>query len=235
MSNSHFTFKQFKINQDKCAMKVGTDGCLIGAWANVEKCENVLDIGCGSGLISIMMAQRSNAFVTGIEIDPDAAMQASENVASSPWSNRIKIICCDALHFSSDKKFDAIVSNPPFFSNSLRCSDKERTTARHNDTLTAAGVFAQAEKLLCKNGILSVIIPFDTLQSWCDEAIYKGFGIQRITTVRTLPHKPVKRTLVEFVNGYCASPQKNEMVIEDEPGKYSKETVDLLHEFYLKL
>ena len=100
-------------------MKVGTDGCLLGSWADVSQCKRILDIGTGSGLVAIMCAQRSSAAIIGDEIDSEAAAQAAENVAHSPWSNRIEIINCDALEYSSAEPFDAIVSNPPFFSSSL--------------------------------------------------------------------------------------------------------------------
>ena len=235
MSNTYFTFKHFRINQDRCAMKVGTDGCLLGAWADISNSKRILDVGCGSGLIAIMVAQRSNATVTGIEIDPDAAAQASENVSNSPWNDRVEIICCDASNYNSDEKFDAIISNPPFFSNSLRCPAKERTLARHNDTLSATNMFTLAKSLLADNGTLSVVIPCDTLQEWSDEALFKGFSIQRMTTVRTLPHKPAKRALVEFTKGTCHKPVNNEFTLEEKPGIYSMDTKKLLQEFYLKL
>lgn len=216
-------------------MKVGTDGCLLGAWADVSNCKRILDVGCGSGLIAIMAAQRSDAIVTGIEIDCEAAGQATENAHRSPWSDRIDIICCDASSYSPDEKFDAIISNPPFFGNSLRCPDKERTMARHNDTLSAADMFALAKSLLADNGALSVVIPCDALQEWCDEALFKGFSARRTTTVRTLPHKPAKRVLAEFAKGICHNPIRNEMVLEEAPGIYSEEAAALLRDFYLKL
>ena len=132
MANSYFRFKQFTIHQEKCAMKVGTDGCLLGAWVDLSQSQRILDVGCGSGLIAIMTAQRcTNVTITGIEIDNEAASQATENAESSPWAERIEIICEDFLKFTPEQQFDTIVSNPPYFSNSLKCPNDKRNKARH--------------------------------------------------------------------------------------------------------
>ena len=117
MSNSYFKFKQFTIEQNDCAMKVGTDGCLLGSWFDCGESKRILDIGCGTGLIAIMAAQRSNAAITGVEIDGKAAMQARINADNSPWGERIEIINSDLLEYNSDTQFDTIVSNPPYFAN----------------------------------------------------------------------------------------------------------------------
>ena len=230
-----FRFKQFTIRQDNCAMKVGTDGCLLGAWANLPKEGNILDIGCGSGLLSIMAAQRSNAKITGIEIDSGAAKQAFENVSESPWSNRIEIINCDIIDYNGEDIFDAIISNPPFFQNSLKCPDKARTAARHDDSLSCNELMQCAKRLLVPGGTLSIVIPRDLLNTWCDEALFKGLLPRRITDVRTLPHKQAKRSLVEFVKGVHSIPETSEMTLEEKPGIYSIEAKRLLRDFYLKI
>ena len=121
MSNNYFKFKQFTIRQENCAMKVGTDGCLLGGWFDCSRSKRILDAGCGSGLIAIMAAQRCNAEITGVEIDADAAAQAAENAAASPWGSRINILNADVLQFAPTAPFDSIVCNPPYFANSLRC------------------------------------------------------------------------------------------------------------------
>ncbi|MBR3883816.1 MAG: methyltransferase [Bacteroidaceae bacterium] len=235
MSNSQFTFKQFCIKQEHCAMKVGTDGCLLGAWADFSESKKVLDIGSGSGLIAIMAAQRCKANIIGIEIDSDATLQAKENAKLSPWSNRIDIINCDIKDYITEEKFDTIVSNPPFFSDSLKCSQKERNLARHDDSLACNELMECAARLLTEDGKFSVVIPNDLLQKWCDEALYKGLSATRITYVHTLPHKPAKRVLIEFSKKSCLKAKTNELILEDTPGKYSADTINLLRDFYLKL
>lgn len=230
-----FKFKQFTIEQDRCAMKVGTDGCLLGSWTDITHCRRILDIGTGSGLIAIMCAQRSNAFVTGLEIDNAAATQAAENAAHSPWSNRIAIVNCDALSYSCSEPFDAIVSNPPFFSSSLKCPDKARTFARHDDSLSCPSLLAKASELLCDSGTLSVVVPYDVLNTWCDEALFKGLSPRRITRVHTLPHKAAKRVLIEFVKEAHPLPTIEDFILESTPGCYSPEACDLLRDFYLKI
>lgn len=236
MSNTGFTFKQFRIEQERCAMKVGTDGCLLGAWADIEKKKRILDIGCGSGLISIMAAQRSNAEITGVEIDLEAAIQAKENVTRTKWKERITIINNDINDFMPSVTYDAIISNPPFFADSLKCPEKKRTQARHNDTLPCRDLLQCAKRMLAPRGSLSIIIPADSIYEWCDEAIYKGLFPKRITLVHTLPYKPAKRALIEFTDdATCLVPQKEELTIERTPGIYSDETRELLKDFYLKL
>lgn len=230
-----FQFKQFTIRQERCAMKVGTDGCLLGSWADVSQCSRILDIGTGSGLIAIMCAQRSDATIVGIEIDSEAAAQAAENVALSPWSNRIEIINCDALTYNCTELFDAIVSNPPFFSSSLKCPDKARTCARHDDTLSCPSLLGKASELLRPGGTLSVVLPHDVLDTWCDEALFKGLSARRITRVHTLPHKAAKRVLIEFVKGAHPLPAVDDFILESTPGCYSPEACELLRDFYLKI
>ena len=121
MSNPYFQFKQFKVCHDRCAMKVGTDGVLLGAWASLENAATVLDIGTGAGLIALMAAQRNPvARIAAVELDADAACQAAENVQASPWSSRVEVICADAKAYEPGMRFDAIVSNPPYFASSLK-------------------------------------------------------------------------------------------------------------------
>lgn len=230
-----FKFKQFTIEQEHCAMKVGTDGCLLGGWADVSQARRLLDIGTGTGLVAIMCAQRCDAQITALEIDSEAAFQAAENAARSPWSERLTIINCDALSYTADEPFDAIVSNPPFFSSSLKSPDKARTCARHDDTLSCPALLRKSAELLRHGGTLSVIIPFDALGQWCNEALFKGLSPRRITHVRTLPHKSAKRALIEFVKGAHPAPTIEIFTLESSPGCYSPQAVELLRDFYLKI
>lgn len=216
-------------------MKVGTDGVLIGAWANIAHCNNILDIGCGSGLISIMVAQRSNAHITGVEIDPDAAAQAAENVNNSLWNDRIEIVNSDIITYNSAKRFDAIVSNPPFFSNSLKCPTSQRSTARHDETLPCDKLMKFVADSLTDEGTFSVVIPCDNLQRWCDEALFKGLSTSRITEVKTVAHKQAKRVLVEFTKRVCSRATTETLVLKNESGEYSDDAKELLKEFYINI
>lgn len=160
MSNPYFQFKQFTVRHDKCAMKVGTDGVLLGAWAPVQNAKYILDVGAGSGLISLQLAQRNPwASITSIEIDPAAAAQAKENIQSSPWSDRMEVICSDFRDYHAENKFDLIVSNPPYFVDALKCPDNQRCMARHTSELNYELLFGHSTHLLSEQGIISVIIP----------------------------------------------------------------------------
>ena len=160
MSNPFFHFKQFTIRQDRCTMKVGTDGVLLGAWVDVAHSNWTLDVGAGTGLIAMMMAQRnSQARIDAIDIDGDACSQASENVANSLFKDRIRIIRQSFFDYSSEKKYDLIVSNPPFFKNALPCPDKRRNAARHNDSLPLKQLVEHAISLLSANGRIALILP----------------------------------------------------------------------------
>ena len=139
---SYFDFKQFRVYHDRCAMKVGTDGVLLGAWAPTNQATRILDIGAGSGLISLMLAQRSKATIVGVELDEAAALQARENVEQSRFASRIEIVNADILHYTSEAKFDLIVSNPPFFNDALECPAKKnsetiRTIKAERDRMVA--------------------------------------------------------------------------------------------------
>ena len=234
MPNNYFKFKQFTIVQDGCAMKVGTDGCLLGGWFDCSKSENILDIGCGSGLIAIMGAQRSNARITGIEIDNNAAIQAKENVKNSPWSERIEIINCDFLEYITGKRFDTIVCNPPYFVNSLKCNKSQRTLARHSDSLNCRDFFAKCAEISTLASTVSIIIPNDIAEEWLSVAKENGFHASRITYIKTTPKKAPKRVLIEFArNG--ANCIESTLIFENERGEYSEEVKDILRDFYLKI
>lgn len=237
MANSFFRFKQFTINQERCAMKVGTDGCLLGAWADLTQSHKILDVGCGSGLIAIMAAQRcADARITGIELDEDAASQARENAAASPWGERIEIIHQDFLKYTPDEKFDTILSNPPFFTKSLKCPDDKRAKARHDDSLASSDLLSHAYSLLIDGGRLSVVIPAEQSETWRTQAADTGLQLTKIAYIYTRPTAVPKRVLMEFTkNRECATVCETKFILEEEPGKYSEEAVRLLQPFYLKL
>ena len=235
MSNSYFKFKQFSIEQSDCAMKVGTDGCLLGGWFNCVESKRVLDIGCGTGLIAIMAAQRCNALITGIEIDCKAAMQARINADNSPWRERIEIINGDLLEYDCDTRFDRIVSNPPYFVNSLKCDDSSRTLARHSDSLDCNAFFKKCAGLLSDNGSVSIVIPCDIMHEWEAAAAGQNLYPTRITFIKTTPRKTPKRVLIEFRFNKAESTEESTLILESAPGEYSGEAKVILGDFYLKL
>ncbi len=230
-----FTFKQFAVAQDRCAMKVGTDGVLLGAWAQVPENARILDIGTGTGLVSLMMAQRyPAATVLAVEIELEAATQATENVKNSSFSERINVICADARTLSDSEKFDAIVCNPPYFDETLKSPDSARATARHNDTFTIADLLETAHKLLKINGSLQVILPTAPAKRLEQQAKDMAFAAARTTHIYPTPQSDEKRTLLHLVNGKIEETAENSLTIELERHIYTDEYRQLTREFYLK-
>lgn len=235
MANPFFQFKQFVVWHDKCGMKVGTDGVLLGAWASVRPAGSLLDIGTGTGLVALMLAQRSpsNVSITALEIDPDAAAQARENVERSPWKERIAVKEADFRTFR-DGQFDVIVSNPPYFTDSLSCPDQQRTRARHNDSLTYEELVEGVSRLLSPAGVFSVVIPMDVADRVTELAALKGLYPVRQLLVRTKPDAAPKRTLIAFslTPGEC---EVEELLTEVARHQYSPEYIALTRDFYLKM
>lgn len=198
MSSDCFHFKRFDVFHDRCAMKVGTDGVLLGAWVNLNDETRILDAGTGSGLIALMLAQRSRAEIVAIEIDRSGFEQASENVARSPWAERIKVIHEDLMVYKSSEKFDLIVSNPPFFRKSLKAPIKVRTLARHDESLTWDHLVEKAASILNPFGRLAVIIPSEGFSFFESICIQNKLYLKRKCEVSTKPGKQPKRLLLEF-------------------------------------
>lgn len=216
-------------------MKVGTDGTLLGAWASVSNREKpllILDVGTGTGLIALMMAQRfPEARVVGIDIDADAVLQAQENVAASPFADRVDILHQDFADTvrNSDKPWQAIVCNPPFFTQSLPCPDDKRTMARHDETLSYRTLATNAWQLLSDDGELSVIVPADQQSRMDAEASLAGFFKSRVCMVNTSSAKPPKRVLLAYKK-HPAMLQRQELTIGST--EYHELTKDFYHEDY---
>ena len=236
MAKNSFQFKQFTVYQDRCAMKVGTDGTLLGAWANAPvSAARILDIGTGTGLVALMMAQRfPEAQVTGIDIDEDAAQQAQENVVGSPFSDRIMINREDATKINDKAGYDAIVCNPPYFVDSLTCPQDQRTLARHAVSLTYESLMHAASKLLKPDGILSLVIPADNQDNVESAAAFEGLFLTRICLIKTTPNKLPKRHLVEFKKHPVEQVNFEEQVLESCPGQRSDWYHNLTKDFYIK-
>ena len=236
MANDFFQFKQFTIHQQHCAMKVGTDGTLLGSWASAPAgaCR-ILDVGTGTGLIALMMAQRfPDARVTGIDIDTDAVVQASENALESPFKERIMIREGDVTSMEDADGFDAIVCNPPFFDRSLTCPDQQRTEARHTVSLTYRQLMESAFRLLKDDGRLSAIIPSDCRSRLESEAHLVGFFISRICSIQTTPKKTPKRYMIEFRKQPVKEIDTECGIIELLPQERSPWYQQLINDFYIK-
>ena len=228
----NFRFKQFEIEQDRCAMKVGTDGVLLGAWAQ-GGCR-ILDIGSGTGLISLMMAQRfPEAEVVGIDMDVDACGQARENVMASPFRDRVEIVCCRLQDFGAIGVFDAIVSNPPFFVDSLKNPDSKRMMARHTDSLPFRDLFAGVKRLLSDDGIFSAIVPVEVVEQFVAESCILGFYLIRKCGVRTVERKQPKRFMLSFAKHRISPYEEHVETMMDSQGNRSEWYRKITEEFYL--
>ncbi|MBO7317696.1 MAG: methyltransferase [Bacteroidales bacterium] len=236
MSDQKFSFKQFELHQELCAMKVGTDSVLLGAWASLPAQGHILDIGAGTGILSLMVAQRSHeAIITAIEIDPSASLQARENVARSPWPNRVSVVNEDFTRIANsiEQPFNAIISNPPYFEQSLLSPDAARTTARHTTTLRYEDIFRLARAIITPDGNLSLVIPANLYQEVNRTAMLYGWGASRLTMVRTTPRKEPKRALCEWRRNHFTPCPEEVLTIHTATGKYSAEYMELTKEFYL--
>jgi len=239
MANSWFKFKKFTVVQDKAAMKVGTDGVLLGAWANVEDCSTILDVGTGTGLISLMAAQRnSKAFITAIDIDADAIEQAQSNFNASDWSPRLSAKHLSLQAFSktitSAQTFDLVVSNPPFFINAYKSHNHSRNCARHNDSLPYQELIQCARDLTTVSGRLAVIIPYEAEQMFLSLARKCGFYISRLTRIKPTPQKSFVRSLIEVSKKQSIEGCSAQLIIEDKGRHgYSNEYINLTKDFYL--
>ncbi|HEX8041030.1 MAG TPA: methyltransferase [Chryseosolibacter sp.] len=237
MAAEPFQFKQFSVAQDLCTHKVGTDGVLLGAWVRVFRDDrHVLDVGTGSGLIALMLAQRScgHAAVDAIDIEESDVIQAEGNVLRSPWKEKITVRHTALQHFFPEKKYDLIVANPPFFTAGVLPPAKRRSQARHTHSLPPADLLKHATRLLKTSARLGVILPFLEALTFIDLARSFGLALLRKTSVRSRPYKPVERILVEL--GFDGQPEaENELTIHHEGNRWSQEYIDLTRDFYLKL
>lgn len=238
MANPYFRFKKFTVYHDKCAMKVGTDAVLLGAWADTSFCRNILDIGTGTGIIALMLAQRSQATVEAIDIDKEACVQATENAAASPYTERIKVIhasCADFAASNQQKRYDLIVSNPPYFINSLKCPDNKRTVARHTDTLLLSDLIREAQTLLSPSGRIALVLPYERLEEVKALASANHLYICRQTDVIPTPGAAPKRLLVELSTTEENIKNRDTLTIEEARHQYTPEYIALTKEFYLKM
>lgn len=232
-----FQFKQFTIRQDKCSMKVTTDACILGAWTPVlPGVKHVLDIGAGTGLLSLMLAQRSLSIaIDAIESEHDAAVQAGENAASSPWKERINIIEGDIRSYNFNNKFDLIISNPPFFINSLRSDDETKNKARHNDTMAFTDLLNAMNNLLNEGGYASILLPageYEILKQLLEE---NGWHESCRLSIRHRQDAPAKRIVGLFSRKKQTGLHDELLTIYDDKNNYTARFKELLAPFYLYL
>ncbi|MFT5737749.1 MAG: tRNA1Val (adenine37-N6)-methyltransferase [Maribacter sp.] len=233
-----FKFKQFSIQQNKCAMKIGTDGVLLGAWASVEARPNsILDIGAGTGLIALMLAQRCDAEnIEAIEIDAAAYEQCVENFEASPWADRLFCFHAglDELVDEIDEPYDLIVSNPPFYTEDVSSGDVSRDLARQNTALPFKELLQSAAQLLATSGSFAVIIPYKEELQFIDLAAQLGLYPQHITRVKGTPSSGIKRSMLQF-SFHKKEVLKNELTTEIERHQYTEAYRALTKEFYLNM
>lgn len=232
-----FQFKQFSIDQDQCSMKVGTDGVLLGAWVDCADKKNILDIGTGTGLIAIMLAQRNNiASVHGVEIDHLACSQAKDNMQNSPFADRLKVIESSIQDYSFHKeKYDLIVSNPPFFTGGTLSQNQERDAVRHTVKLPHGALLLSVQRLLEEDGKFAVILPFIEGLRFKELAATYNLHCSRETEVKPKEDKPVERLLLEFEKTK-KTPVTDQLVIQKEArNDWTQQYIDLTKAFYLKM
>jgi tRNA1Val (adenine37-N6)-methyltransferase len=237
MSNP-FVFKQFTINQDQCAMKVGTDAVLLGAWANIEQQPNaILDIGSGTGIIALMLAQRSHSeVIDAIEIDDRAYEQCVHNFESSPWGDRLFCYHASLEEFTNeiDDTYNLIVSNPPFYSEDYKSKDQQRDLARFEDAMPFSHLIDCVSKLLSRDGKFSVIIPFKEENHFIALASNVNLFVNNLLRIKGNPNSDIKRSLVEF-SFHENKTKVNELVIETSRHQYTQDYINLTKDFYLKM
>lgn len=234
MADHIFNFKQFTINQEKSTFKVGTDGVLLGAYADVTGVKRILDIGTGTGLIALMLAQRSEAEIVAIEPDHNSFIQSCENINNSPWKERIRVIESTLQEFNDENKFDLIVTNPPYFSDSVRNPDQRKSSARHNDTMNSTDILTNISRLLEENGCLQLIMPYAEGNMFIAEAAGYGFYCQDVLKIKPLQTSEIRRLILKFGRKRIRASEKFLTIEHGKRHEFTEEYKKLTRDFYLK-
>ncbi|WP_425076719.1 tRNA1(Val) (adenine(37)-N6)-methyltransferase [Psychroserpens sp. S379A] len=236
--NKPFQFKQFTVNQDQCAMKIGTDGVLLGAWTSVESRPfSILDIGAGTGILALMLAQRSQAqVIEALEIDDMTYEQCVDNFEQSPWNDRLFCYHASLEEFADEieDSYDLIICNPPFFSEDYKTDNKQRDLARFQDAMPFKHLLEGVAFLLSENGLFSVIIPFSEEEHFKHLASQVQLFPKRITRVKGNPTSETKRSLLEF-SFFKTETETTEITIETSRHQYTQDYINLTKDFYLKM
>jgi tRNA1Val (adenine37-N6)-methyltransferase len=234
MANNYFSFKQFTICQDRCAFKVGTDGVLLGAYADVSSASCILDIGTGSGLIALMLAQRCEASITAIEPDHESFTQACHNFEESNWKNRIKAENISLQDFFNEEhKFDLIITNPPYFSDSLKNPDPAKASARHNFLLINDDLLAGVKRLITDDGKFQIILPYAEAYVFIAAAQAYGFYCNDILKIKPLPTSEIKRMILTFTGQRKKATEKFLTIEHGKRHEFTEEYINLTRDFYL--
>lgn len=233
-----FHFKKFSLYQDRCAMKIGTDGALIGAWTEVEDVSEarLLDIGTGTGLLALMLAQRNRSLIIdAVELDEEAVSQARENVSESPFSEQISVHHSSVQAWDPGHRYALIVSNPPFYSGRVPSPDLKRTKARHDHYLPLDELVASVDRLLAPEGRFSVVWPAERASSLVEGFLERGLHLSRRCRVAPTPGKDFHRVLMTFKKGEVIPPVKEETLVIEQYGRavFSAAFIDLLRDYYL--
>ena len=235
MANNYFSFKEFTIYQDKSAFKVGTDGVLLGAVAEVSGVNRILDIGSGTGLITIMLAQRSKADIVSIEPDYQSYFQASENVSSCKWGKRITVVNSSLQNYNpGDMKFDLIITNPPFFSNSLKNPDPGKSFARHDVSLDSEAILSGVSKFLADDGRFQLILPWVEGNIFIAEAQSYGLYCNSILKIRPLPAAEIRRMILTFSKERQKVTEKFLTIESGKRHEFTADYISLTKDFYQK-
>ncbi len=234
MANDYFRFKQFTVRQDRCAFKVGTDGVLLGAMAGLKGEGKILDVGTGTGLIALMAAQRTQCSIVAIEPDQASFSQACENFCASPWSGRIRAVNCTFREYfeNSSERFDSIISNPPYFRNSLRNPDISKSRARHTESLTYTELIEGTMKMSSDDGSLQIILPVSEAEEFINEAAGSGLYCNRIINIKGVPGGRVIRKIMTFERKKQTITESH-LTIEFRRHVYTPEYIEATKDFYL--
>jgi tRNA1Val (adenine37-N6)-methyltransferase len=235
-SGTHFQFKQFSVGHDRSTHKIGTDGVLLGAWVDVKNVRTILDIGTGTGVIALMLAQRTapDVRIDAVEIEAGDAVQARENVLKSPWPEKIRVIHTAVQSFRAEMKYDLIVSNPPFFINSWKPPHDKRSQARHTQQLPFEDLIKSAGQFLADSGKLAIILPYQEAVHFTELANRSKLFPHRVLEFRSRAHKPIERLLVEF-GTQGKQLVKDELVLHGDGDEWSAGYMEMTREFYLKI
>lgn len=236
MPNTYFQFKKFTIHQDNTAMKVTTEACLFGAWVQTFGARHILDIGTGTGLLTLMLAQKttSETQIHAVEMDKSALEQAKENISKSPWASRVRIFHQRIQDFQSVEGYDFIICNPPFFDNHLTSSNIAKNQALHQVSLSFEELLNAVGRLLNPNGYLAVLLPTYEMDIFRKLAHSRGFFPRNQLTVYNRPQKPIFRQIIIFAQQEMEI-QREEVLIREDSQEYSKAFRELLKDFYLNL
>ncbi len=229
-----FKFKQFSVCDDRATMKIGTDAVLLGAWVNISLAKNILDIGTGSGIIALMMCQRSgpDVKIDAVELLTPDAMQASENISASPWPEKISVSNTSIQEFYPGRRYDRIICNPPYFSKSLLPPTGTRSKVRHDTTLTWDELLTAACRLLSPMGKLCVILPFVESEVFMQKANSKDLFLHHVTKFFSRHGKAQERTLMEF--GFTSAPlREDSLILYQSKNQWTTAYRKLTQDFYL--